>query len=75
MKFRFAIDVLPEEDGVGYYVVVPALPGCFSQGKTIEKALEDAEAAISLHIQSLKERGEEIPTNDKTFHTVIEVAA
>lgn len=31
-----SVDILPEEDGEGFYVVVPALPGCFSQGKTVE---------------------------------------
>lgn len=62
MTFRFAIDVLPEEDGHGYYVVVPSLPGCFSQGKTIETALENARDAITLHVRALKKQGERVPT-------------
>jgi len=36
-KFRYTIEIIPESDGVGYYVTVPSLPGCFSQGKTIGK--------------------------------------
>lgn len=74
-KLRFAIDVLPEEDGQGYYVVVPALPGCFSQGKTVEKAIENAQEAIALHVRALRKKGDSIPTQEKTFHTVIEIAA
>ena len=35
MKFQ----VIIEKDETGYYVAeVPALPGCFSQGKTLEEA-------------------------------------
>jgi len=37
-KFRYTIEIIPESDGVGYYVTVASLPGCFSQGKTIEEA-------------------------------------
>lgn len=75
MSFRFAIDVLPEEDGKGYYVVVPALPGCFSQGRSIEEAMKNAKEAISLHVRALKKQGEKIPTRERTFHTVVEIAA
>ena len=75
MSLHFAIDVLPEEDGRGYYVVVPALPGCFSQGKTLEEAMKNAKEAISLHVRSLKRQGEKVPSHERTFHTVIEIAA
>ena len=74
-KLRFAIDVVPEEDGMGYYVVVPSLPGCFSQGKTVEEAMKNAKEAISLHIRSLKKRGKGVPKKERTFHTVVEIAA
>ncbi|MBF0491275.1 MAG: type II toxin-antitoxin system HicB family antitoxin [Deltaproteobacteria bacterium] len=53
-KFHFSIDVIPEEDGKGYYVVVPALPGCFSQGNTVENALKNVQETISLHLQAMK---------------------
>ena len=75
MKFRFAIDVIPEEDGKGYYVIVPSLPGCFSQGKTVEEALENVQEAIALHVRSLIKQGEAVPIEENTLHTVIEVAA
>ncbi len=75
MSFRFAIDVIPEEDGKGYYVVVPALPGCFSQGRTVEEAMKNAKEAIALHVKALKKHGETVPSRDRTFHTVVEIAA
>ena len=75
MALRFAIDVLPEEDGKGYYVVVPALPGCFSQGRTVEAAMRNAKEAIALHVRSLKKRHQPIPEQERAFHTVVEIAA
>ena len=36
-----------EPDEAGYYVAeVPALPGCFSQGKTYEEAIANVKEAI-----------------------------
>ena len=70
MQIRFAIDVMPEEDGDGYYVVVPALPGCFSQGTTVEEAMKNAKEAISLHVRALKKQGVRVPSHERTFHTV-----
>ena len=43
MKLR----VIVEKDEAGYYVVeVPALPGCLSQGKTYEEAIDNIKEAI-----------------------------
>ncbi len=61
----------PGEDG---YVIaeVPSLPGCISQGKTREEALENVREAISLHEEVLRERGEPIPDDQVEL---VEVAA
>ena len=40
---------------------VPSLPGCFSQGETIDEAMNNVREAIELHIQGLKDEGQEIP--------------
>lgn len=73
--YNFSVDIVPEEDGKGYYVIVPALPGCFSQGKTIEEAKKNIEKAIELHIQCLKRCRESIPENGTAYQTSIKVAA
>jgi predicted RNase H-like HicB family nuclease len=50
----------PGEDG--YFVAeVPSLPGCISQGKTRQEALENIQEAIELYIESLIQDGEIIP--------------
>jgi predicted RNase H-like HicB family nuclease len=43
---------------------VPALPGCVSQGKSKEEALSNIKEAIELHLECLKEDGEEIPKEE-----------
>lgn len=56
--------VLLNSDEDGYFVVeVPSLPGCISQGKTREEALENIQEAIELYIQTLIEDGEPVPVD------------
>lgn len=56
----YTIVVEPEEGG-GFMVSVPALPGCFSQGATLEQCRERAAEAIAVHIAGLEADGEQIP--------------
>lgn len=50
--------VIEEDEEVGGYVVsCPSLPGCFSQGDTIEEALENIKEAIQACLESLGEDG------------------
>jgi antitoxin HicB len=47
----------------GYTVTVPALPGCITDGETIEQALERAQEAISLYLQDEDEANLPAATN------------
>ena len=52
----------PGEDG--YWVIeCPSLPGCISQGKTREEAVNNMQEAISLYIESLEAHGDPVPEN------------
>ncbi|MCR3884412.1 type II toxin-antitoxin system HicB family antitoxin [Methanotrichaceae archaeon M04Ac] len=42
-----------EEDG--FWSEVPLLPGCYSQGETIEEILSNTKEAIEAHLMALKE--------------------
>jgi antitoxin HicB len=53
--------VIEPEDGGGYLVLVPALPGCFTQGATPEECRERAAEAIAVHIAGLEADGEPVP--------------
>ena len=56
--------ILRKEPEGGYTVLVPALPGCITYGKTVEEAIEMARDAIVGYIESLIEDGEAIPVED-----------
>lgn len=45
----------------GYQVLVPALPGIVTFGRTINEAREMAKDAIMTHIRGLLKDGEEVP--------------
>ena len=56
----YSIVVDPDPDG-GFTVTVPALPGCITQGESIEECLAHAQEAIELYIEDLVASGEPIP--------------
>lgn len=58
--FAYTIHLEPLEEG-GYFVSVPALPGCCTQGETYEEALEMAGDAITLWLEALAIQGKPIP--------------
>ena len=52
--------IYPGEDG--YFVVqCPSLPGCISQGKTKEEAIENIKEAIEGYVAALEEDGMPVP--------------
>lgn len=66
MHYNYKILLNKEEEG-GYQVTVPALPGCITQGDTIEEALVMVREAIELYVEELQSRGEAIPDNRNTL--------
>ena len=56
----YTIILEPDPDEGGYTVTVPALPGCVTQGETIEEAIVMAKDAIRLFIETLIAEGEPI---------------
>ena len=57
----YTIILEPDVEEGGYTVTVPALPGCITQGETVEQCVERAREAIGGFIESLKANGEVIP--------------
>lgn len=61
---RIKVIVEPGEDG--YFVArVPALKGCWSQGKTKDEALENIKEAIDLYLEP--EPADFVPTKGREF--------
>jgi len=51
----------PDTDKGGYVVKVPTLPGCVTQGDTLDDAKANAEEAISLYVEYLRDTRKKIP--------------
>jgi predicted RNase H-like HicB family nuclease len=46
---KFKVLLIEEPEG-GYSVEVPELPGCFTEGDTLQEALENAKEAIECYL-------------------------
>lgn len=57
--YDFKVLLEPDDTG-GYVVSCPALPGCYSQGESIDEALANIREAIELCLDELRAKGEEI---------------
>ncbi len=54
------IILIPAEEG-GFTVEVPSLPGCISEGDTLEEAIENIRDAITEYVADMIANGEEVP--------------
>ena len=57
----------------GYVAFVPALPGCHTQGETLEEAERNVEEAVALYLDSLLAHGEPIPEEGPSFQSRVSV--
>jgi predicted RNase H-like HicB family nuclease len=58
---EYTVILEPASESRGYTVLVPALPGCITQGRTQKEALSRAREAIAAYIESLEADGEPVP--------------
>ena len=57
MKVKVVLE--PSDEG-GYTVHVPSLPGCISEGETVDEALQNIREVIELYLELVE--GDWIPT-------------
>ncbi len=62
-EINYTVVIKADPNG-GFWTQVPALPGCGSQGETLEKALEMTKEAIEGYLTSLRKHGERIPADE-----------
>lgn len=61
MKFYdFEIVIEKEPEDAGYFAYSPSLPGCFSNGLTIEETRRNIRIAIQQHIAALQAHGQPV---------------
>ncbi len=66
--YSFAIVIEKEPEDEGYTAHSPTLPGCFSNGKTIEEARRNMHEAIQQHLLSLLAHGQPVTQNEHLVH-------
>ncbi len=61
---EYTVLIYRAEEG-GFWAEVPSLPGCYSQGETIEETMKNIQEAIEAHLLALKEEKEEVPDREE----------
>jgi len=61
LDYPFQVRPLTEEEGGGYLIEFPDLPGCLSDGATIEEAIANGADALQSWIATAREFGDPIP--------------
>jgi len=59
--YPFTVRRLVEEEGGGYLVEYPDLPGCTSDGDTLEEAMSNGKDAFKTWVDTAKSIGRSIP--------------
>ena len=67
---RMMVNLIYDPDYKGYVADVPELPGCMSQGKTVEAAIKNVKEAIALYLESVPRRRKR---TRQALTTVVEV--
>ena len=66
---EYSVVVHQAEEG-GFWVEVPALPGCYSQGESVEDALQNVREAIALYLETLRDDGQDAPNDADVVYQV-----
>ena len=55
---EFSVVILEDEDN-GYIAIVPELPGCHTQGDSLDEVIKNIREAIELYLETLSEEEKE----------------
>ncbi len=61
LEYPFRMHPLTEDEGGGYLIEFPDLPGCMSDGETPEEAIRNGADAVQCWIEAMREAGRPIP--------------
>ena len=59
--YQFTVRPLSKEEGGGYLVEYPDIPGCMSDGETVEEAIANGREALRDCVAVLQESGRKVP--------------
>lgn len=67
MQRQFKVILERDDEDGGFTVTVPELPGCITEGDSLQEALTNAQEAILCHLEALAKIGETIPGKSPTL--------
>jgi predicted RNase H-like HicB family nuclease len=70
----YKIMVIIEQDEAGYYAYAPELPGCQSQGDSLDDIMANIQEAIELYLETLTLVEKQQLLNKTVFTRILEVA-
>ena len=65
--------LLIEKDADGYFASCPDLKGCYSQGDTLDEAMDNMREAIVLHVETLSEDERNAYRSKEIYTTSVDV--
>ena len=67
---KYAV-VIHEDPQGGFWAEVPALPGCYSQGETMDEVMENVRDAIAGVLEVMKEQGRQPESNIQILNVAL----
>ncbi|MGH8001747.1 MAG: type II toxin-antitoxin system HicB family antitoxin [Brasilonema sp.] len=69
----YKVNIIIEKDEDGYYAYSPELPGCQTQGDTLEEVKENIKEAVELYLETLSESEKQALLNKEILTMTLEV--
>ncbi len=70
-KAQRTFPIIVEKDEDGFFVAInPALPGCYSQGKTIDEALVNVQEATEMFLEASPEEAKTVSPLNVSVHLI-----
>jgi len=70
---RFIVNLIYDPEYEGYVADVPELPGCMTQGKTVEAAIDSVREAIALYLETSPDARNRADATPAALTTTVEV--
>jgi predicted RNase H-like HicB family nuclease len=67
------VSIVIEHDSHGFYAYAPELPGCHSQGRTLDEVVERVKEAIELYLETLTAEERDALSSKEILTTSVEV--
>lgn len=67
---KYAVVIHEDPEG-GFWAEVPALPGCYSQGETMDELMVNVREAVAGVLEVMREQGKQPETNIKILDVAV----